>query len=95
MVAERIARIGLFKQVLCITHLPQIACMADTQFYIDKYTEDEHTVTRIKKLAAGEQLNEIARMASGSDISAASLENAMEMLNNAKMKKGKLKRELT
>lgn len=95
MVAERIARIGLFKQVLCITHLPQIACMADTQFYIDKYTEDEHTVTRIKKLVAGEQLNEIARMASGSDISVASLENAMEMLNNAKIKKGKLKRELT
>ncbi|WP_196594598.1 DNA repair protein RecN [Pectinatus sottacetonis] len=91
MVAERIARIASFKQVLCITHLPQIACMADVHFYINKYTEKTHTITKIKKLSSGEQLNEIARMASGSDITSASLDNAMEMLNNAKIKKGRLK----
>ncbi len=87
MAAERIAKIAAFKQVLCITHLPQIACMADTHFYIDKYIQDNHTLTRIKKLSSGEQLNEIARMASGTDITSTSLDNAMEMINNAKLKK--------
>lgn len=87
MVAERIVKIAAFKQVLCITHLPQIACMADAHFYIDKVVQQEHTITRIKRLSSGEQLNEIARMASGIDITAASLDNAMEMLNNAKLKK--------
>lgn len=87
MVAERILAIASYKQVLCITHLPQIACMADTHFYIDKAVRSGHTTTRVKKLSAGEQLNEIARMTSGIDITAASLDNAMEMLNNAKLKK--------
>ncbi|MDQ0203415.1 DNA repair protein RecN [Pectinatus haikarae] len=92
MVAERIAKIAAFKQVLCITHLPQIACMADAHFYIDKTVQKEHTVTRIKKLSSGEQLNEIARMASGIDITAASLDNAMEMLNNARLKKKRMEK---
>ncbi|WP_182187898.1 DNA repair protein RecN [Pectinatus frisingensis] len=92
MVAERIAKIAIFKQVLCVTHLPQIACMADAHFYIDKYIQNNHTITRIKQLSAGEQLNEIARMASGIDVTPASLDNAMEMINNARLKKNQLKK---
>ncbi|SEJ06919.1 DNA repair protein RecN (Recombination protein N) [Propionispira arboris] len=87
MVAERIAMVAAYKQVLCITHLPQIACMADVHLYIDKQIQNNKTVTQVRPLSTSEQLNEIARMASGIDITAASLDNAMEMLNNAKLKK--------
>jgi len=87
MVAERIAMVAAYKQVLCITHLPQIACMADVHLYIDKQIQNNKTVTQVRHLSTSEQLNEIARMASGIDITAASLDNALEMLNNAKLKK--------
>ncbi len=87
MVAERIALVAAHKQVLCITHLPQIACMADVHLYIDKQVRGDKTVTEVKRLSTSEQLNEIARMASGIDITAASLDNAMEMLDNARIKK--------
>ena len=87
MVAERIALVAAHKQVLCITHLPQIACMADAHLYIDKQARGDKTVTEVKRLSTSEQLNEIARMASGIDITAASLDNAMEMLDNARIKK--------
>lgn len=89
MVAEKISLVAASKQVLCITHLPQIACMADVHLYIDKQTRGAKTVTEIKKLSTSEQINEIARMASGIDITAASLDNALEMLDNAKQKKEK------
>ena len=87
MVAERIALVAAHKQVLCITHLPQIACMADAHLYIDKQARGDKTVTEVKRLSTSEQLNEIARMASGIDITASSLDNAMEMLDNARIKK--------
>ena len=89
MVAERIAQAAAYKQVLCITHLPQIACMADVHLYISKQVRGEQTVTEVRRLTAGEQVNEIARMASGVDVTAASLDNAREMLDNAKLKKAK------
>ncbi|MCR5175839.1 MAG: DNA repair protein RecN [Anaerovibrio sp.] len=87
MVAERIAMIAAGKQVLCITHLPQIACMADVHLYIRKQVSQGQTYTSVSALSQGERVNEIARMASGVDISAASLDNAREMLVNADVKK--------
>lgn len=87
MVAERIAMVAAGKQVLCITHLPQIACMADTHLYISKQITDNQTSTVIRPLLPDEQINEIARMASGANISAASLDNAREMIAYAKIKK--------
>lgn len=91
MVAERIAMVAVHKQVLCITHLPQIACMADVHLYIDKKAQANKTITNIKRLSMSEQINELARMFSGMDVTAASLDNALEMLNHAKMKKEKFK----
>ena len=91
MVAERIAMVAVHKQVLCITHLPQIACMADCHIYIDKQVQEGKTATKIKRLLANEQINELARMASGSDVTEASLNNASEMLQNAIIKKEKWK----
>lgn len=87
MVAERIAMVAVHKQVLCITHLPQIACMADCHIYIDKQVQEGKTTTKIKRLLASEQINELARMASGSDVTEASLNNATEMLHHAIIKK--------
>ncbi|MBR2143437.1 DNA repair protein RecN [Anaerovibrio sp.] len=87
MVAERIAMIATGKQVLCITHLPQIACMADVHLYIRKQVVKGQTYTNVTPLTKGERVNEIARMASGVDISAASLDNAREMLVNAETRK--------
>ncbi|MGN0949311.1 MAG: DNA repair protein RecN [Mitsuokella sp.] len=87
MVAERIALVAQYKQVLCITHLPQIACMADAHLYISKRTEEGSTATQIRPLSERERISEIARMASGADMTTASLDNAREMVSHAKLKK--------
>ena len=87
MVAERIAFVAQYKQVLCITHLPQIACMADEHLYIAKSVKGEATVTQVEELSADERVREIARMASGDDVTEAALANAREMLVSAGKKK--------
>ena len=87
MVAERIALVAAYKQVLCITHLPQIACMADIHLYIAKESTGENTITKIRPLTERERISEIARMASGADITTASLDNAKEMVSHARIKK--------
>lgn len=87
MVAERIAFVAHYKQVLCITHLPQIACMADEHLYITKSVKGDATVTQVEALSADERVREIARMASGDDVTEAALANAREMLAVAQQKK--------
>ena len=89
MVAERIALVAQYKQVLCITHLPQIACMADNHLYIAKTSAGESTVTQVRPLTERERISEIARMASGVDVTTASLDNAKEMVSHAKLTKQK------
>ena len=91
MVAERIAFVAQYKQVLCITHLPQIACMADVHLYIAKSVVDGATVTRVEPLSEKERVREIARMASGDDVTWAALANARTMLAGAATKKKELK----
>lgn len=90
MVAERIAIISKFKQVLCITHLPQIAAMADVHLYIAKSTQNEKTETKVRRLTSNESINEIARMASGVDATSVALDNAREMIMHAKMVKSSI-----
>ena len=87
MVADRIALVAHYKQVLCITHLPQIASMADIHLYISKCVKGEATVTQVECLSDEERVREIARMASGDDVTEAALANAREMLDNAYKKK--------
>ena len=94
MVAERIALVAQYKQVLCITHLPQIACMADAHLYISKRTVEGTTATQIRPLSERERISEIARMASGADMTTASLDNAREMVSHAKMKKDAFRRDV-
>ena len=94
MVAERIALVAQYKQALCITHLPQIACMADAHLYISKRTVEGTTATQIRPLSERERISEIARMASGADMTTASLDNAREMVSHAKMKKDAFRRDV-
>lgn len=90
-VAERIALVAAHKQVLCVTHLPQIACMADVHLYIDKESEDGKTATHVRVLTESERIAELARMTSG-DITSASLEHAQEMVRRAAVKKAAWKK---
>lgn len=93
MVAERIARVAALRQVLCITHLPQIACMADVHYYLEKSSKNGMTSTTVSQLPAKERAREIARMASGADATAASLENAKEMIARAADKKKEFRKK--
>lgn len=82
-VAEKIAQVAARKQVLCITHLPQIASMADCHIHIEKKLMEDRTQTFVRKLSAEERLAELARMIGGEPISKAGLDNAAEMVRMA------------
>lgn len=82
-VSEKMALIGKNRQVICITHLPQIASMADTHFLIEKSVQGQTTTTGIRKLKAFEEVEELARMLGGVKITEKVLENAQEMKNQA------------
>ncbi|MBQ7704523.1 MAG: DNA repair protein RecN [Selenomonadaceae bacterium] len=79
VVAECIAKVSKSKQVLCVTHLAQIACMADIHIQISKSDDGNRTVTNVTILDAESRVNEIARMASGVE-NEVSLKNARSML---------------
>ncbi len=78
-VSERLSYIAKRHQVLCITHLPQIAAMADTHFEIKKNVEEGKTVTRICRLKDAEQIEELSRILSGAEITDKVRESAREM----------------
>lgn len=78
-VAEKMAYIGRSHQVLCITHLPQIAAMADSHYLIEKTAEGERTQTRIRALSEEEQVREVGRLMGGVEITQTILDSADEM----------------
>ena len=88
-VSEKMALIGRNRQVICITHLPQIASMADAHFLIEKSVQGQTTTTGIRKLKQQEEVEELARMLGGVEITAKVLENAQEMKNQAAQLKAK------
>ena len=73
------AQIGASHQILCITHLSQIAAMADTHFLIEKKVENGRTNTGVRELSKEDIYTELARMLGGVEITTAVLENAKEM----------------
>lgn len=91
MVAEKVAQVAAVKQVLCITHLPQIACMADRHIYICKQVEGERTNTVLTMLSEEEQLIELTRMISGNELTQIAVDNARQMFESARRKKEKWK----
>lgn len=82
-VSEKMALIGKNRQVICITHLPQIASMADAHFLIEKTVQGQNTMTGIRRLKVSEEVEELARMLGGVEITDKVLENAQEMKNQA------------
>ena len=83
-VAEKLSEVSLNHQVICVTHLPQIASMADTHFYIEKSVSSGKTRTTVKKLDYKSEVNELARMLGSAKITDLTLRHAEEMINMAK-----------
>ncbi len=82
-VSEKLGALSRKCQVICITHLPQIAAMADTHFVIEKTAENQRTETKIRPLEGDEQLRELSRMLGGDAITEAVMGNAAEMRKQA------------
>ena len=78
-VSEKMAVIARSRQILCITHLAQIASMADNHFYIEKNIQGQNTVTSIRRLSEEESVEELARILGGTTITATTLQSAKEM----------------
>ncbi len=83
-VASKMAAIGKKHQILCITHLPQIAAMADRHFLIEKQSSDDKTVTTVIPLKQKEEIYEIARLIGGTMITDATLTAARELKSEKK-----------
>jgi len=86
MVGRRLQEIGEHRQVLCVTHLPQVASLADQHFRISKVSDGRSTRTGLKVLGKDERIQELARMLGGVEITRKTLEHAEEMLAGARQK---------
>lgn len=82
-IANKISLIAKSSQVLCITHLPQVAAMADHEYVISKNVHDGRTTTQVNKLTAKARVDEIARMLAGEKITKLTVEHAEELLKMA------------
>ncbi|BDH62054.1 DNA repair protein RecN [Lysinibacillus sp. PLM2] len=90
-IAEKIAAISNHSQVLCITHLPQVAAMADQHFLIRKEVDQNRTYTTVSNINMDERAEEISRMMSGAEITDLTLQHAKELLNLAEERKKEYK----
>ena len=89
-VAEKLAQVSRRKQVLCVTHLPQLAAMADTHFSVEKGERDGRTYTRVVLLDREQRKAELARITGGSHVTEALLESAGELLDQAERYRSEL-----
>ncbi len=82
-VSEKLGKLSKNHQIICITHLPQIASMADSHYLIEKEVKEERTVTQIRELDEKESLSELARLLGSGKLTQAVLDNAREMKETA------------
>ena len=82
-VAAKLAQVSRRKQVLCVTHLPQLAAMADTHFSVEKRERDGRTYTRVARLDREQRKMELARLTGGEKITPAMLAGAEELISGA------------
>ncbi len=80
VIGRSIADVARHRQVLCITHLAQIAALADTHFVVDKQEDGRRTTTSVQRLSASERVEEVARMIGGVKVGEAARRTAREML---------------
>ncbi len=83
-VSEKMHALSRYHQIICITHLPQIAAMADTHFLIEKNSSNQSTVSTIRTLSEEESVEELARLLGGVRVTETVLANAREMKELAK-----------
>ena len=82
-VSKKLGKLSKNHQIICITHLPQIASMADAHYLIEKEVKEERTVTQIRELGEEESLSELARLLGSGELTQAVLDNAREMRQTA------------
>jgi DNA repair protein RecN (Recombination protein N) len=83
-IGEKLWKTSRYSQVICITHLPQIAAMADNHYLIEKHTDGERTRTSVNLLSGDERAKEVARTLGGAEITDAAMNNAYELIQLAK-----------
>ncbi|RSL34571.1 DNA repair protein RecN [Salibacterium salarium] len=88
-IAERIYQVSRGSQVLCISHLPQVAAMADTNLYIEKFEKENRVITSVRPLEEKHKTDEIARMISGVEVTDLTKDHAHELLTMAEKIKTK------
>ena len=91
-VAEKLASLACNKQVLCVTHLPQIAAMAQQQYLVEKAERDGRTYTSIRLLDREGRRRELARLSGGDVITDTQLAGAEELLSRDEKFRGSLKK---
>jgi len=79
-VGRLLRQLGTSTQVICVTHLPQVASQGHQQMFVEKYTDGVHTETRMRTLFDDERVQEIARLLAGENVSASAIANARELL---------------
>jgi DNA repair protein RecN (Recombination protein N) len=89
-VAEKMAYISKSQQIICITHLPQIASMADRHFYIEKKSENGHTISNVYLLEKNEQIRELGRLIGGRQTEAV-MKAALEMKDLSDKRKNEIR----
>jgi DNA repair protein RecN (Recombination protein N) len=87
IVGEKLRGLGTQRQVLCVTHLPQVAALADHQMQITKLSSNDSTRIRIRTLSEEERVDELARMLGGVKITQQTREHAREMLKQGQRQK--------
>lgn len=92
-VAEKLAQVSRVKQVLCVTHLPQLAAMADVHFSVEKGEREGRTYTSVEELNREQRCRELARLTGGAHITAAMLAGAEELIASAEQYKAALNSE--
>jgi DNA repair protein RecN (Recombination protein N) len=83
VVGQKLKRLSKNNQVICVTHLPQIASYADSHYFIAKDVAKGRTVTQVVRLDAKKRVHEIARMISGERMTESVLKHAAELLKSA------------
>lgn len=92
-VAEKLVQVSRVKQVLCVTHLPQLAAMADVHFSVEKGEREGRTYTSVEELNREQRCRELARLTGGAHITAAMLAGAEELIASAEQYKAALNNE--
>ena len=80
MIGRRLAALSATTQVLCVTHLPQIACHGDRQYVVEKEVKQKRTFSKIRELKNEEREGEIARMLAGVEVTEQALKHARQLL---------------